>query len=75
MTVIQRGESVVVAALKRKRAEVAGIIANLEKQIAAHRADLSHIDRVLRLMDPAVEIDEARKAKPRHATQYRLFRA
>jgi hypothetical protein len=70
MTAIQHGESVVVSGLKRKRAEVVGIIAELEKQIAAHRVDLSHIDRVLRLMDPKGEIDEVRKAKPRNTGHF-----
>ena len=37
----------VVAALKDKRAELSGGIADLEKRIGQHRADLLHVDAVL----------------------------
>src|SRR5215469_6348620 len=40
----------VVAALIAKRRELAGIIAELERQLAQHRADLTHIDGVLRVL-------------------------
>jgi hypothetical protein len=42
----------VVSALREKRAKVAGCIARLERQLDQHRADLSHIDGVLRLFEP-----------------------
>src|SRR4051795_315338 len=47
----------VVAALKDKRAELSGSIADLEKRIGQHRADLLHadllhVDAVLRLFAP-----------------------
>ncbi|MGF7213813.1 hypothetical protein GGE65_008465 [Skermanella aerolata] len=45
----------VVAALKDKRAELSGSIANLEKRIGQHRADLLHVDAVLRLFAPEFE--------------------
>jgi hypothetical protein len=45
----------VVAALRDKRAELSGIIANLEKRIGQHRADLLHVDAVLRLFAPDLE--------------------
>ncbi|MBV9859574.1 MAG: hypothetical protein JO038_05670 [Alphaproteobacteria bacterium] len=45
---------VAVSALSRKRAEIAGIILDLEKQIVAHRADLLHIDNALRLLNAPV---------------------
>src|SRR5258708_22615451 len=44
-----------VAALIRKRAEIAGNIADLESQITALRDDLLHVDHTLRLFDPNVE--------------------
>src|SRR4029079_19733614 len=47
----------VVAALKDKRAELSGNIADLEKRIGQHRADLLHVDGVLRLFAP--EFDPA----------------
>ena len=45
----------VVAALKDKRAELSGSIADLEKRIGQHRADLLHVDAVLRLFAPDFE--------------------
>ena len=45
----------VVAALKDKRAELSGNIADLEKRIGQHRADLLHVDAVLRLFAPEFE--------------------
>jgi hypothetical protein len=44
----------VVAALKDKRAELSGSIADLEKRIGQHRADLLHVDAVLRLFAPSL---------------------
>src|SRR3954464_11300929 len=45
----------VVAALRDKRAELSGTIVDLEKQIGQHRADLLHVDAVLRLFAPDLE--------------------
>lgn len=45
----------VVAALKDKRAELAGIIADLEKRISGHRAGLVHLDATLRMFAPDTE--------------------
>jgi hypothetical protein len=45
----------VVAALKDKQAELSGSIAALEKRIGQHRADLLHVDAVLRLFVPEFE--------------------
>src|SRR3954466_16374626 len=45
----------VVAALKDKRAELSGNIADLEKRSGQHRADLLHVDGVLRLFAPEFE--------------------
>jgi hypothetical protein len=44
-----------VAGLIAKRRELAGIIAELERQLAQHRADLTHIDGVLRVV--ATDLD------------------
>lgn len=49
------GDTYVISGLTAKRAEVSGIIADLEKRIAQHRADLVHIDAVLRLYAPEIE--------------------
>src|SRR5690349_23274838 len=45
----------VVAALKDKRAELSGSIADLEKRIGQHWTDLLHVDAVLRLFAPVFE--------------------
>ena len=59
---------VAVAALSRKRAEIAGIIADLEKQIAERRNELVCLDKVLLLMNSPVpgEAIPARKPRPKN---------
>src|SRR5579872_4499210 len=62
-------ESVIaIGALKRKRGEIAGLIAEAQKRVAELRADLLHIDNALRIMgapdDPA--LIPARKPRPRN---------
>jgi hypothetical protein len=42
----------VVSALMAKRSEVAGLIADLERKAPQQRADLVHVDAVLRLYAP-----------------------
>ena len=42
----------VISALREKRALVAGLIEKLERKLERHRADLTHIDGVLRLFQP-----------------------
>ena len=50
-------ETHVVSALMAKRSEVAGAIADLERRAAQQRADLVHVDAVLRLYAPELEPD------------------
>jgi hypothetical protein len=45
----------VVSALVAKRSDVAGLIADLERKAALQRADLVHVDAVLRLYAPELE--------------------
>lgn len=68
MTKAQEEHPIAVAALQRKRGEIAGIIADMEKQLAAHRADLVHIDNALRLMNSPIPGDAipARRPRPRN---------
>jgi hypothetical protein len=55
----------VVSALIEKRRELAGIIDELQRQLDQHRADLVHIDGVLRVL--ATDLDpEAIKPKRRY---------
>jgi hypothetical protein len=58
---------VAVSALIRKRAEIAGIIHDLHKQIELHRADLAHIDGALRLLNSPVpgEAIPAKRVRPK----------
>jgi hypothetical protein len=42
----------IISALREKRALVAGLIEKLECKLEQHRADLTHIDGVLRLFQP-----------------------
>ena len=42
----------VISALREKRALVAGLIEKVERKLEQHRADLTHIDGVLRLFQP-----------------------
>ncbi len=48
-------ESHVVSALVAKRAEIAGVIAQTERQLGQFRADLVHLDATLRLFAPELE--------------------
>src|ERR1700751_2616132 len=42
----------VISVLREKRALVSGLIKKLERKLEQHRADLTHIDGVLRLFQP-----------------------
>lgn len=48
-------ETHVVSALRDKRAEISGVIEDMGRRIAQHRADLVHVDAVLRLYAPDLE--------------------
>ena len=47
--------SPVINALVTKRAELAGVLSDLERCIAAARADLAHVDATLVLFDPSIK--------------------
>ena len=62
----------VISALREKRALVARLIEKLERKLEQHRADLTHIDGVLRLFQP--EHDPASiKPKRTYARRTRYF--
>src|ERR1700752_2108985 len=42
----------VVSALRSKRAELAGMVSQLEQQLVRQRTNLSHLDATMRLFDP-----------------------
>ena len=56
-------EPIIIHALKQKRAEVSGRIADLEERTKQMRADLVHIDATLVLFDPEARPDEIRPKK------------
>lgn len=68
MTEPRDDNPVAVSALSRKRAEIAGIITDLEKTLAERRADLVHIDNALRLLNSPLpgEAIPARKPRPKN---------
>jgi hypothetical protein len=57
-------DSHVISALREKRAKVSGCIARLERQLDQHRADLSHIDGVLRLFEPDRDLEAISRSAP-----------
>ena len=62
----------VISALREKRALIAGLIERLERKLEQHRADLTHIDGVLRLFQPDRDPDEI-KSKRAYAKRTRYF--
>ena len=47
-------ETHVIGALRHKRAELAGMLRQLEQQLAQQRANLTHVDATMRLFDPDI---------------------
>jgi hypothetical protein len=62
----------VISALREKRALVAGLIEKLERKLEQHRADLTHIDGVLRLFQPDRDPGDI-KPKRTYARRTRYF--
>jgi hypothetical protein len=58
-------ESHVVGALRNKRAELTGILCQLEQQLVQQRADLAHLDAAMRLFDPEIRPNDIRPKQPR----------
>jgi hypothetical protein len=55
----------VIGALRNKRAELAGILLQLEQQLVQQRADLAHLDATIRLFDPEIRPNDIRPKQPR----------
>jgi hypothetical protein len=68
MTETQDADSTALAALKRKRAEIAGMIADLQRKIQAYQDDLIHLDHALRLFDPTTSGWDIRAKRPKART-------
>ena len=62
----------VISALREKRALVGGLIEKLERKLEQHRADLTHIDGVLRLFQPDRDPGDIRPKRP-YAKRTRYF--
>ena len=54
----------VIGALRSKRAELAGMLRQLEQQLAQQRANLTHIDATMRLFDPDIRPNDAHPSQP-----------
>jgi hypothetical protein len=50
----------VIGALSNKRAELAGIVRQLEQQLVQHRTNLAHLDATMRLFDPDIRPKQIR---------------
>jgi hypothetical protein len=54
-----------VSALRNKRAELAGMVSQLEQQLARQRTNLAHLDATMRLFDPDIRPQEIRAKQQR----------
>jgi len=62
----------VIGALRNKRAELAGTVSQLEKQLAQQRINLTHVDATLRLFDPDIRVKDIHpKQRRRHNAWFR----
>src|SRR3954453_1602316 len=61
------GDTFAVAAMVRKRAELAGLVEHRRAELAAMIANLGHLDATLRLFDPGIRLDAIRPKAPRPA--------
>ena len=59
------GEPHVISALSNKRAELAGIVSQLERQLGQQRANLAHLDATMRLFDPDIRPNTIRPKQQR----------
>jgi hypothetical protein len=55
----------VIGALRNKRAELAGMLRQLEQQLGQQRANLAHVDASMRLFDPDIRPKDIRPKQPR----------
>ena len=58
-------QSHVIGALSNKRAELAGILRQLEQQLAQQRTNLAHLDATMRLFDPDIQPKQIRPKQQR----------
>src|SRR5258706_13008985 len=58
------GNSYAISALSDKRAEIAGKILDLERQLRVHRSELMHLDAAMTLLDPEIKPHSIRSKHP-----------
>jgi hypothetical protein len=58
------GNSYAISALSDKRAEIAGKILDLERQLRVHRSELMHLDAAMTLLDPDIKPHSIRAKQP-----------
>jgi hypothetical protein len=59
------GEPHVISALSNKRAELAGIVSQLERQLEQQQANLVHLDATMRLFNPNIPPNRIRPKQQR----------
>ena len=64
------GEPHVISALSNKRAELAGIVSQLERQLGQQQANLAHLDATMRLFDPDIRPQEIRPKQQRERSAW-----
>ena len=58
-------QSHIIGALSNKRAELAGIVRQLEQQLVRQRANLAHLDATMRLFDAEIQPKDIRPKQQR----------
>jgi hypothetical protein len=58
-------QSHIIGALSNKRADLAGIVRQLEQQLVQQRANLAHLDATMRLFDPEIQPKDIRPKQQR----------
>jgi hypothetical protein len=56
---VEAGKVLMVSALRSKRAELAGMVSQLEQQLVRQRTNLSHLDATMQLFDPDIGLKRA----------------
>ncbi len=64
------GDTHLVSALRRKRAEISGHIHDLEKRIARQRANLANLDATVKLFSPGINPDAIPPKRAYRRTRY-----
>lgn len=60
----------IVSALRAKRAELGGHVADLERKLARHRANLANLDATIRLFAPTLDPDSIPPKRTYRRTRY-----